>query len=231
MEQYLINNGADVNLQDRRGWTALVRAAYNGFSEIVRELLGAGADCNLGTNEGENALRYAAMRGHSDILRDLIAAGADLNAVNEDGSTALMKAVIWNHGSCVGILLLEGADDSVVDNDGHTAFSMAVGLNRPLNRPYADRAAWEAMKGRVTASKVRTALVSARAASTAPLVDTPTTPLQNFFHRPGALKMVERIVWMWPGLEVGSSAPLDPYVDWDPRFVNRRETAVSGGDW
>ena len=215
--QYLINNGADVNMQDRDGETALVRAVMQGHSEIVRVLLGAGADCNLGDSDGVTPLMNAAHRGRSDIVRDLIAAGAALDTVDDYDYTAMIYAACSNKGRCVGILLVEGADDSLINDCHDDAFSAAV----MYNCPYADRAAWEAMKGRVTASDVRTALVSALAASTAPLVDTPTTPLQNFFHRPEALKMVERIVWMWSGLEVGSSAPLDPYADWDGRFEDR----------
>jgi ankyrin repeat protein len=42
---YLINAGADLEITDHRGHTALARAAYHGHDEIIAMLLQAGASC------------------------------------------------------------------------------------------------------------------------------------------------------------------------------------------
>jgi ankyrin repeat protein len=51
--------GADVNMADKDGWTALHIAAYNGHVEIVPQLLAAGADVNKANRYGRKALHGA----------------------------------------------------------------------------------------------------------------------------------------------------------------------------
>ena len=122
------------------------------------------------------------------------------------GWTALMLVVEEDRRSIVALLLMEGASD-----DGDEAFNLAV----EMNRPYGNRDAWESMKGRMTSSQIKTVLSSAVAASTAPLVATPTTPLHNFFHKREALNMMERIVSFFQG-------PMDPRFINPPPVVNSR---------
>ncbi len=47
MIRYLINQGADVNAQTRKGNTALHLAAANGFQEATNLLITAGADLKI----------------------------------------------------------------------------------------------------------------------------------------------------------------------------------------
>jgi ankyrin repeat protein len=46
--QALIGAGADLNLQDKDGWTALMKASGAGHTAAVQALIGAGADFDLG---------------------------------------------------------------------------------------------------------------------------------------------------------------------------------------
>lgn len=66
----LLDNGADVNAADHRGYTPLLLAAqYDGDSpELVRLLLDRGADPNA-VAEGETALSLAAKRGETDVTK------------------------------------------------------------------------------------------------------------------------------------------------------------------
>lgn len=58
--------------------TALMRAAANGYTKVVRTLIDAGADVNKtrGNNDARNALYYASLYGHADTVKTLLNAGA-----------------------------------------------------------------------------------------------------------------------------------------------------------
>ncbi len=61
--------GADA-LQ-KQGYTALMIAAGNGFTDAVDALLEAGADTRLKTPEGKTAADFARERGHTEIAKKL----------------------------------------------------------------------------------------------------------------------------------------------------------------
>jgi ankyrin repeat protein len=73
--EYLLSRGADPDLKDRDGWTALMEAASKSHVDAVRMLLGSGADPNARNNRGWTALRTTA-RGNAEIIRLLKQAGA-----------------------------------------------------------------------------------------------------------------------------------------------------------
>jgi len=56
----LIGNGADVNLTDDHGVTALMFASSHEREEVVRLLISKGADVNAQDGDGETALMKAA---------------------------------------------------------------------------------------------------------------------------------------------------------------------------
>jgi hypothetical protein len=71
--QFLINQGADVNLQDKNGWTALLWATLNGREAVIQILLKAGANTKLVTNVGtsiQNMLERAHIQ-HAEKLSTL----------------------------------------------------------------------------------------------------------------------------------------------------------------
>ena len=69
--QLLLTSGADPNLQDPNGYTALMCACYMGCLESVELLLTNGADPSLLAPGGLTALNIAASKDHEDIV-DLI---------------------------------------------------------------------------------------------------------------------------------------------------------------
>ncbi len=71
--QTLISAGANVNAVNKKGETALMRAAENGELENVKSLLGAGANAQIRTKEGETVL---SMSSDEEIKQILIAYGA-----------------------------------------------------------------------------------------------------------------------------------------------------------
>lgn len=85
----LLDAGADVDIKDNDGWTALMWSAYQGHSDTARLLLDAGADVDIQDNNGWTALIYAAALGYADTVKLLLDAGADIDIQNNSGWTAL----------------------------------------------------------------------------------------------------------------------------------------------
>jgi ankyrin repeat protein len=67
----LLDHGADPNLQEPHyGWTALIRAAYRGCTDIVRLLLlDRRTDPNLRDGFGSTALMIASHYGHIVVVK------------------------------------------------------------------------------------------------------------------------------------------------------------------
>lgn len=115
--------GIDVDTRGENGWTALMRAAGSGHTEIVQILLEAGAGVNVRDGNGWTALMKAAGRGHNETVRILLEAGADVNRSDKSGLTALMVAVKGDHIEVVRILLKAGAD---VNSRGYSMTALMI---------------------------------------------------------------------------------------------------------
>lgn len=63
--------GMDLNLKNWNGETALMAAAANGYSDMVRALLDAGADPKLKNNDGKTAAQIAKKGKHKDVAKML----------------------------------------------------------------------------------------------------------------------------------------------------------------
>jgi ankyrin repeat protein len=74
---FLLNQGADPNLQARNGDTPLIAAARVGFREAVDWLIDFGAKVDLDNRMGETPLIVAVQQRQAPIVRLLLAAGAD----------------------------------------------------------------------------------------------------------------------------------------------------------
>ena len=116
--RYLIDHGADANVSDRFGFTALHIASNSGSQAAVKTLLPMIHDLNAGNEWGYTALHYAAEHGHIEIMQLLIANGADVNQQNAFGRTALHAAAQVPHTAPTKLLLAAGADPNIRDVDG-----------------------------------------------------------------------------------------------------------------
>lgn len=85
----LITGGADVNIKDNRGYTALMRINLYGGTEIADALLQAGADPNHIGEKGWTPLMEAAAKNRADIVDLLLQAGAKPSKTDTFGRTAL----------------------------------------------------------------------------------------------------------------------------------------------
>ena len=98
----LISAGANVNKSKEDGSTALMIAAYNGLTSVVRILISAGAA--LDEVKADGSTRMSAALGHADVVRMLINSGADVTKVENTGRTALMLAEENGHSTVARLL-------------------------------------------------------------------------------------------------------------------------------
>lgn len=60
----MYNEKININIKDKHGFTALMKASASGFEQIVDFLLEKGADVNILSKDRSTALRFAAGYGH-----------------------------------------------------------------------------------------------------------------------------------------------------------------------
>ena len=84
-----IRQGADINVRDKKGKTALIHASEAGRADIVRQLIDrTQADPNIQDNKGRTALIHATKQGHKDVSSILLDSGADSTIQDNKGRTA-----------------------------------------------------------------------------------------------------------------------------------------------
>ena len=128
----MIEAGADVNAGDERGWTALMKAAYNadldrGFADVVQALIDAGANVEAPIGYGIRPLMLAAGYGETAVVETLLRAGADVMARNEGGLTALMMVKQKHYVDVINVLHEAERDAGV--GEGSCASKNAPGSN------------------------------------------------------------------------------------------------------
>ena len=87
MLELLLSHNANVNLQNKKGITALMTAAINDCHKLIPDLIKANADVNLRNNNGDSALMIAAKEGNYYAFKALIEAGAEKDIKNNDGDS------------------------------------------------------------------------------------------------------------------------------------------------
>jgi len=106
----LLADGADPNLGQPDGATALHWAAHWNDLQMVEALLGAGANPNAVNELGVVPLARAALNASAEVGQALLGAGADPNLAKPSGETVLMAAARTGSAPLVEALLNAGAD-------------------------------------------------------------------------------------------------------------------------
>ncbi|CAF0967227.1 unnamed protein product [Rotaria sordida] len=138
--KFLIEKGAQVNIQNHCGVSPLHLCAKSGNQELVQVLIQAGANVNI-TPQGkisietllavETPLIAAAKKGHVEICEYLIQNGADVNAVTMTGVTPLYTTTEEGHLDVVILLIRHGADINQSPK-GHVARDLHIENQTPL---------------------------------------------------------------------------------------------------
>ncbi len=132
-----ITDGANVNATEENGWTALMLAARDGRSSIVRFLLARGADPRHRSRlySDTDALELAVWSGSISTTRLLLDTGIDVNEKDEDGEAAIDAAGNTNLPpyrvyEIVHFLIRRGAIVDVSDRLGNTPLALTESAER-----------------------------------------------------------------------------------------------------
>ena len=127
---FLIEHGANVDLRDEDGFTALHCAcldrAYIGVGEMLGCLIENGADVNARTNEDCTPLMIACDNDHVYAVKFLMEHGANVDHQDRDGRTAVHHAVNRKAYHCLSYLTENGADVNARTYDGRIPLMIAT---------------------------------------------------------------------------------------------------------
>jgi len=118
--------GANLDLQNADGWSALMCACQNGHTDVADKLISAGANLDLQNKDGLSALMGASNKDVADVL---ISAGAKLDLQDKNERSALMLASAFGRQEVVHALISAGANLDLQSMDGLSALMKASTLN------------------------------------------------------------------------------------------------------
>ncbi|MDB6096725.1 MAG: ankyrin repeat and protein 1 isoform [Francisellaceae bacterium] len=122
----LLKNGADCNLSNLEGITALFQAACQGHYESAKLLLNKGANINQldPSSGGITPLMAATQYNQTQLVKLFLERQADLNLKDSGGFTALMIAICYGNKESAILLLNANADVTLLDEEGDSALSL-----------------------------------------------------------------------------------------------------------
>ncbi|MBR4592924.1 MAG: ankyrin repeat domain-containing protein, partial [Elusimicrobiaceae bacterium] len=133
---FLMENGADVNIANSMGITSLMVAAAVGDLTTALRLMKRGANLEAKSRNGHTAWDIAWKNGHFKVANAIenAANAASINAVDENGYTELMHAAMIGDLARGEELLKAGADINFVNPlpwQGDSALMIAIIYKQP----------------------------------------------------------------------------------------------------
>lgn len=113
--ELLIGNGANVNLRDKDGRTALMYAVQKGCDKAGELLLKNKANPNLQDKDGKTALMFAAEQGKLTSTEMLVKYEADITLTDKNGQNALMIAAAEGQTDIVRFLAEDCREEKAKD--------------------------------------------------------------------------------------------------------------------
>lgn len=177
--ELLLSKGADINLQDTSGQTALMKAILNGIPEASK-LIKLGADVRLEDADGNIALNYAAEIGDAEwthmMVREGKKKGVHIDHQNLHGLTPLLLAAREGHLVVAKVLVEGGASLSKRDLEH---FMTAL--------------EWMKLTGCYSAHELEFL--------------NPSSKKRNFYRRERMKKGIKTLADFLPGIEGGADSP------------------------
>jgi len=131
MVKKLIENQANIEVQNKSGCTPLHFACKGGYTEVIKELLNFAIKNNntnyidICSESGESALHYLASSSVESAINEMISCRAQINVQNEIGETPLHKA---SQTSAIATqrLLEAKADVNMPNKNGKTPYTLSL---------------------------------------------------------------------------------------------------------
>jgi hypothetical protein len=124
--RFLLQRGAQVNIQSSDGSTPLYIAAQEGHSDVVEQLLSRSADIECVFRDGYTPLYIAAQNGRVEVVKTLLAKGANREASCSHGSTPLYIACQQGQLEVAKVLLEAKCNIEAVFKTGFTPLYVAA---------------------------------------------------------------------------------------------------------
>ena len=125
----LLNQGAEPDIYDESGASAINVASSCGATEVVGILLDAGADCESRDSTGRTPLIVAAANGHKAVVQRLLEAKAEWDLDDNSGMSALLHAVAGGHKDVIVELIKAGANPGFLVADRESLFTVPFRRN------------------------------------------------------------------------------------------------------
>jgi len=123
--QWLLDNGADPNILNTRGFSAFRKACWEGLLEYAEILLYNGANINASDKNGDTIL-HLARKYNKDIIQWLLDNGADLEARDSSEKTPLHIICQKEYLEYAEMFIASGSNINAIDEDGNTALHLLV---------------------------------------------------------------------------------------------------------
>ncbi|MEI0528674.1 ankyrin repeat domain-containing protein [Brachyspira intermedia] len=131
MVKFLVEKGADINLEDGYGYTPLIIAMKYRNIGLAKDIIDLKPDLNaICSATGDTPLTYLAgeVWFGTDLCYYMIKNGADVNKKNDNGDTPLIVAVqnvVGSYGM-LGVIINMGADYNIKNKEGKTAMDIVM---------------------------------------------------------------------------------------------------------
>lgn len=124
----MIKGGANLNITDENGNTALAYAIRHGLRDVALKLIEKGADIDIKNKNGDTLLVQAINHRQSVVAITLIEKGADINAAQSFGSGGNLLTLALDKGinDVAAALVEKGIDVNVQDKFNYTPLMQAL---------------------------------------------------------------------------------------------------------
>ncbi|ETW06273.1 hypothetical protein H310_02568 [Aphanomyces invadans] len=123
--QRFLDNGADVNMRDKRQRTPLHWVSINRQLHVVNLLVERGANLNAPEQRLWTPLHFAAQNGHEDVVQMLLEKGAIVDATDQRMWTPLHITSQQCQVGIVKMLVEKGANVNAIEEKGWTPLHIA----------------------------------------------------------------------------------------------------------